>query len=270
MANVVVNYEIIIELIRKEVELLRRENEKYSNLKIIVEDERLLAKSKDRSPETMYIQIKFGAASTNFGQAVLPFSMEVIGINQDIQLTQDFLNEFVNNYNRTVSGDITQFFLTPVVSQNNLPIYEGYRSLFIVSATFVISNGLASLQTLKYKISDNKYEDNEFLAFNFVGEASLNPQPYSSNIDSKTTSYGSFQTFAFTLVTYPDANKQLIIDIYSWLLDKERSHINDNFIFSGVFKNISKQFEDWRFKCRSVNGDQKIGEQPLLTITFTL
>ena len=269
MSNLNIDYGSILNLIREEMELTRRSDERFSEFKLVVEDERLLAKSKDRSPDTMYIQVKFGAASTNFGQAVLPLSMEVIGINQDVQLTQELLSIFVNTYNRLSVGDIMQFFLTPVVSQNNIPIYEGYRSLFIVSATFVISNKFITINELKYKTGDDEYETVEVIGYNDSVEAALNPQPYPDG-KGRTKSYGSYQTFAFSITTYPDSNKQLIKDLWAWKYDFSKSHANDTFIFSCTFKNTTTSFTDKEFKCKSVDSVEKIGEQPLITITFTL
>lgn len=270
MSNVVVDYSSVINLIREEFEIIRRNSDKFSGVKLVVEDERLLAKEKDRSPDTIYCQVKFGAASTNFGQAVLPFSLEIIGINQDIELTQDFLNEFVNTYNRVSLGNFTQFYLTPVVSQNNIPIYEGYRSMFIISATFVIANDLLGLTELKYK-SGTSQETVGVIAYNDSSEANLNPQPYPDK-GGRTKSYGSFMTFAFTITTYPDKTKQLIKDLFAWKFDKTHSHQNDTFIFTGVFGEIADGmgFDEWEFKCKSCDFTYKIGETPAITATFTI
>lgn len=281
MSNIVVNYTEVINLLRNEMEIVRRSDARYSDFKIVLEDERLLAKEKDRSPDTIYIQVKFGAASTNFGVAVLPFSLEVIGINQDTELTQELLTDFVNKYNNTPYNDYTQFFLTPVVSQNNIPIYEGYRSMFIVSATFIIDNQLIKVDAIQFKTGDNTFEDIGFISYTDSTEAQLDPQPY-SNMYGRTKSYGSFQTFAFSIVTYPDSSKTLIQKLLKWKYDRTVSHTNETFVFKFKVRNMDLDYENSDennhepvdttseivFQCKGVETNQKLGEQPVISATF--
>jgi len=266
--NARIDYKSIVDLIRQEFIVLQRSDDKFSEILFDVEDERLLAKNKDRDPKRLYIQIKFGAANT-FGQASVPFSLETIGINQDTELTQEFLESFVNTYNTVTVGNAQQFFLTPVVSQNNIPIYEGYRSLFIISGTVIILPDLIAIDSFQYINEDNETEDIEIIAFNDVAEASLNPQPY-PNTGGRAKSYGSFMTNAFTITLYPDANKEFVQKLFAWKYDKTRSHQNDTFKMNIVFKDTEYNMNAWEFKCRSCEFAWKIGESPAITATFTL
>lgn len=264
--NTRVDYKSIVDLVRQEFIVLQRSDERFSELLFDVEDERLLAKQKDRDLNRMYIQIKFGAANT-FGQASVPFSLEVIGVNQDVELTQEFLGLFVNTYNREVVGNAQQFYLTPVVSQNNIPIYEGYRSLFIISGTILIFPDLANLSGISYIYGENNQEEIQIISYNDSAETSLNPQPY-PNLKGRTKSYASFQTFAFTINIYPDNTSQLVKDLFTWKFG-DANEKNRTFVFNLTFKNVTSPV-GWSYKCRNVDYAYKIGEPPMLTATFTL
>ena len=269
MKNIVVNYTEILNLLRSELEITKGGNPDFSNITLIVEDEQSWIKDNTRNPNAIYIVVHFTDAAINFGQAVVPVTLEVLSIQNEIELTQAFLNEFVSNYNRTQINDITQLYLTPSVSLNFNEVYEGFRSLLTLQSTFIIGNNTVRLETLTYYYGDNQSEEIEILSYNDTSENSLNPQPY-FNTKGRTKSYGSFQTFAFSIVTYPDGSKQLIKDIMAMKFDVTRSHQNDTFKFSGTFANSDVNMPLWEFKCKEANFEQKIGEIPVCTLGFSL
>lgn len=263
MKNIVVDYKEIVNTIARQFYLVKPEG-----IKLVIEDEQSWNKEQDRTPETLYIVIHFGDTATNFGQAVVPITMEVMGLQNEIELTQGMLNQYVTEYNRLQDGDITQLYLTPTVNQRFGEVYEGFRCLLSVEGTFLIGNNTIRLETLTYYYEGGQ-ENIDFISYNDASENSLNPQPYPNAI-GRTKSYGSFQTFAFSIVTYPDGNKQLIKDIMAMKFDTSKSHQNDTFEFSGTFAHSDINMPKWKFKCRQANFDQKIGDIPVITLGFSL
>ena len=106
------------------------------------------------------------------------------------------------------------------------------------------------------------------LSYDDITENSLNPQAYADG-NGRTISYGSFQTFGFTILIYADGSKQLCQDIMKMRFDESESHQNDNFLLSATFINSSINMPRWEFKCRTVHFSQKIGEIPAFSLTFS-
>ena len=108
MSNVVIDYDSLLNLLRREFELLVRNTEEFSDLIFDIEDEQSMAKLSERDKNKIYVLVKFGAANP-YGQAALPLSLEILGINCEVEKTQKFLELFVNTYNREIIGNVQQF-----------------------------------------------------------------------------------------------------------------------------------------------------------------
>ena len=264
MKNVVVNYRDIVDTIASQLYVIKPED-----INIVIEDEQSWNKEVNRSPNTVYIVVRFSDASTNFGVAIVNVTMEVMSLQNEIERTQALLNQYVTEYNRKQDGDTIQFYLTPVVNLNFNEVYEGFRSLLTVEGTFIIGNNTIRLDTLTYYYGDNQSETIEIIAYNDSSENSLNPQPY-PEMKGRVKSYGSFQTFAFSIVTYPDGTKQLMQDIMKWKFDTTESHQNDTFEFSGTFVHSDISMPKWKFKCKQADFNQKLGDIPVITLGFSL
>lgn len=283
--NVVVPYELIIELIKAQFEEVKQLNEKFASINFVVSDEQMFAKLKDKSSKTIYIVVRFSPAAINFGQATLPLELSVMGFGNEIQLTQEFLNDFVSTYNLNSSGNITQLYMTPRAAMNFNEIYNEFRSLFSVTGTLIIGDNTIRMTELSYYplggVSGEEPEIIPVIAYNDSTENSLNPQPYSNSV-GRTKSYGSFQTFSFSIVLYPDGSKKMIQKLFQLKFDTSKSHQNDSFVFQLKFNNMDLDFDiaaahpernktaKWTYKCKNVDYTQKIGEIPILNVQFTL
>ena len=173
---------------------------------------------------------------------------------------------------------MTQIWLSPEAILNFNNVYSGYRSLFTVSGTIILSDGTIRLNKITYRYNNPAYgqanepqylyEDIPVIGFMDITEASLNPQPY---VDTKgrTKSYGDFITNAFSIVTYPNGNLEFMKKIMIWKYDFVNSHQNDDWYLSGDFSTGQDIPEGYAWKCRSANFSQKIGDIPTIEITFT-
>ena len=79
MSNVVIDYDSLLNLLRREFELLVRNTEEFSDLIFDIEDEQSMAKLSERDKNKIYVLVKFGAANP-YGQAALPLSLERRGV----------------------------------------------------------------------------------------------------------------------------------------------------------------------------------------------
>ena len=265
MKNIVIDYQKIMETLRYQFLLMNTDN-----FDIVVEDEQMFNKSEHKNPNCIYIVVHFGATGFNFGQAVINVTLDILSIQNELERTQSFLNRFVTEYNRSSSEGITQVYLSPEVQNNFNEVYAGFRTQFVIQGTFVIAQTVIKLAKLLYwQEGATEGEEVDIISYNDTTTNSLNPEPL-PNKKGRTKSYGSFQTLAFNIVTYPDGNKKLIQDLWKMKFDTSESHQNDTFGFSAVYENIDIQMPKWEFKCSSVDFNQKIGETPIVTIAFTL
>lgn len=284
MANIKINYEEIITTISDELLYIKSSKSEYSSLTLSVSDEQMFAKEKEKSPNTIYVVVHFGDASTNMGQAILPVDLMILGAENKIDILQELLSDFVVNFNLSVdeTKNSTQLYMSPVRTINFNEVNKGFRSLFNLTGTFVIGDNTIRLSNLTYFWKNPNYdpedeeseeflsEDIQVLSYDDVTENSMNPQAY-PNTRGRTKSYASFQTFAFTIAIYADGSKQLCRDILRMKFEDTRSHQNDEFIFSGTFSNSGGfNMPRWTFKCRSADFTQRIGEIPAWTLTFGL
>lgn len=279
MKNIVIDFQSIIDTINSEFYTIKNSSDKFSDIEFEVGNEQFLAKTNMDKPNFIYILVRFGNSVTNFGQAVVPVTLEILGLNNEIDLTQEFLNTFANEYNRMPVNNATQLWLSPSVSTNMNPIYNGWRSLFLITGSFVIDNSLFKIKELRfYPVAgeNNQYEVIETIAFSDHGENSLNPQPY-SDTNGRARSYGNFQTLGFSIVTYPDSDSALIQKIWNNKYDFTEPHQNDSFRFTFLFEHfnldsngVPQETVKKEFKLHTCDFNQKIGETPVLTATFIL
>ena len=284
--NVVIPYELIIELIKEQFADIKENSENdYSLVNFVVSNEQMFMRIKDKNPKTIYIVVRFSPAAINFGQATLPLELSVLGEANNIKTTQNFLNEFVSKYNLNSTESITQLYMTPRAALNFNETYNEFRTLFSVTGTWIIGDNTIRMAELSYYplggVSGETPEIIPIIAYVDITENSLNPQPY-PDTHGRTKSYGSFQTFAFTLTLYPDGSKKFIQKIFKMKFDTSSSHQNDSFAIKLKFANMDLDFENtsthtprntteiWTYKCRSVEYVQKIGEIPVINVSMSL
>lgn len=283
--NVTVPYDAIINLIEEQFATVKARNTDFSSINFVVADEQSFVKIKDKNPKYLYIVVRFSPASINFGQATLPLEFVVAGVQNETRLTQAFLNAFVNAYNLKDENDVTQLYMTPRVSLNFNDVYNGFRSLFSVSGTWLIGDNTIRLSDLMFYVNGGiegeEPEHIKVLTYNSTGEGSLNPQPY-PDTKGRTKSYGSFETFAFSIVIYPDGSKKFVQKLFQYQFDFSKSHQNDDFAFRLKFNNMDLDFENpnehtlrditdlKNFKCKAIDYNFKIGDIPAINATFTL
>lgn len=170
MSDNIIQKEEIVNLIRNELTTVMEENYnlyKDYNVIIAVEQEFDKHAKNGLKDKNIYIVLKFGAASINYGQTVLPVSFTVLSEQNKCDISFKLLTDFVNKYNLEINQDktIRQVYESPSVSSNFNAVYEGYRSILTISAFFVISKN-ANFFDFQYGIDDENvtiiYDFNSF------------------------------------------------------------------------------------------------------------
>ena len=310
ISNTKISYPKIIDHISNQINILAREikngTDEYSTelasyvngLTFFVSDEQAFVKLKDVKDNGVYIVVKFGSASTNFGNSICPVNLIVFGTKNKIKPAQMFFSAFCSRWSlQPLSGSeeeqSKQLWVTPQVSSNFNEVNEGFRSLFNVSGTLVIAQSMVKIGSLYYKWGPNEadVEKIDFLAFQDNFSNALAPQPF-GNTFGYAKSETNFSTYSFSISTYlldthltADAmaikgfrnrNNGLIGSV------KEPNDIWEIYIeFSNGFTNKKVSFDDYssdeirrsdffqKFKCASVSFGEKIGDIDTLNIAFS-
>lgn len=273
MSDNIIQKEEIVNLIRSELTTVMEENYnlyKDYNVIIAVEQEFDKHAKNGLKDKNIYIVLKFGAASINYGQTVLPVSFTVLSEQNKCDISFKLLTDFVNKYNLEINQDktIRQVYESPSVSSNFNAVYEGYRSILTISAFFVISKN-ANFFDFQYGIDDENvttYYDIPVITSSFSGDFYPDTQPFynASNFGTSAIKTGqlvvSFTTFLLD-------NIEVVNDALSVALKK--SCVNKTFKFKINFKNEALTTED-NFKLINLNAKQDIGDIPMISLTFSL
>lgn len=152
-----IDYSRALQLIKDELTTIMQNNyEIYGNLNIFISNEQEFIKLKQQMPNAVYIVLRFNAASINFGQSVLPFSITAIAEQNKIDKVQKLLADFAAAYNlvRSSDGTLQQIYETPSVNSNFNRLFEGFRSVMSVTGYLVISK-TANFFTFYYEKEGN-------------------------------------------------------------------------------------------------------------------
>ena len=138
----VISYSDSLRLIRNElIEVMNDNYALYQGLEVYIANEQEFIKSKQQKPNAIYIVLRYGSASVNFGQSVLPITITAICEQNKIDRVQSLFADFVAKFNleRAENNTIQQIYESPVVTSNFNQLFEGFRSIMYVSGFLVIS-----------------------------------------------------------------------------------------------------------------------------------
>lgn len=263
-----INTEMILELINKQLtEVMLKDEEFYSNYNFILSNEQQFVKDKERKKGTIYLVVKFMPASIDFGQTILPITLNAVAERNKIEVCQQLLLEYAQTYNLTTSEDetIKQVYTSPSMLSNFNEVYDGFRSLLYMSGNFLISS---NSNNCKVYVSG---EDEELpcISFSSTFDIQLDSQPFYST-GNFTQSVGKVGTYAINISTYLIDSKFLnrVLNIVYKNTEQEPEGINTSFYFDIVFKN-GLGLKNIKFKLANFTFNQNIGELPLATLTFT-
>lgn len=260
-----VNPQEILQLIKNGLlEIMDEDYDFYKDYKLYLSLEQEFIKIEQKDPKAIYVVLKMGNTSVNFGQTVLPIDLVVMSEQNKLDICQTLFIKFVNKFNLEMNDDSTirQVYESPVISSNFNKVSEGFRSILTVSGFFVISKN-ANFYRLYYKV-DDEYKEIPFLTFRFNANFQLDSQTFynKSNFSESVVKYG-VNTFNFTSFLLSDI--ELMNDAMN-VAFKNKS-VNETFAFKIVLKN--GDFLEDNFKIVLVDTNQEIGSIPVIALTFT-
>lgn len=263
----------VIELINANVQRMIVNSPEYNGLKAYVENEQQFVTRNLNEKNAIYIVVKLLQASINFGQIILPITITCVSERNKLDLCQKLMLDYSQTYNFEINQDntIKQYYTSPMVSANFQEVYEGFRSVMYMSATFVISKDSNPIDSITLERTiDGEATDIEipFITAQWSLDTQLDTQPYYNN-NNFTKSIGKYGTFTLSLVCYQTNTilPNAILNIISGNTTAEPDGMNTTFKITMTFRNgtaITKNF-----KMPSVNGQQDIATQPTIVYTFT-
>ena len=129
---------------------------------VIICDEQIFAQQRQLTPKTIYIVVKFGNASFDFGQSLMPITINAVSEQNAVDICQKLLFDLATTYTQQEPGNITewetndstdyvkQLWNTPNVINNFNEINIGFRSLMYMTGTVLIGHNSSPIVELIY------------------------------------------------------------------------------------------------------------------------
>lgn len=184
--------------------------EPYKN-SVEICDEQIFAKKKDISPNHIYIVVKFGTASFDFGQALMPVTINAVSEQNKLEVCQKLLFDLATEYTQKApiegsdfpeSDYVKQIWNTPNVINNFNEINIGFRSLFYMTGVVLIGHDSSPITDLIYnKGQSDEFELHKYM-ITFSDSFDVYPDTqafYSTNGIGKTASKTASYAFSVTL-----------------------------------------------------------------------
>lgn len=157
--------DLTLDMIKKEIDYILTSSdvdphfyEKYAN-SVEICDEQIFAKKKNLTPNRIYIVVKFGTASFDFGQALLPITLNAVSEQNSVDVCQKLLFDLATNFTQQPPIDGTEFASTDYVKQlwntpnviNNFnEVNIGFRSLMYMTGTLLVGHNSSPIVELIY------------------------------------------------------------------------------------------------------------------------
>lgn len=152
------NFKYVVDIIKEQFEaVLSTDPEFYSQYVFDIVNEQYFVPDEEREPNRIFIVIKFSAAQIDYGQDIMPLTIQAVSESNGLLAAQRLLLEYAQIFNlNTLMRDgktIYQNYTTPNVISNFEVVYEGFRSVLILSGVFLLSSNINRI-TLKYYDGD--------------------------------------------------------------------------------------------------------------------
>lgn len=263
----------LIELIKRQISYTMQDDlEYYDGYKVYVSSELQYNKIKNKEKKAIYMVVRFLPASLNFGQKLLPISINAISEKNTVKVCQKLLMDFAEKYNLTVNEDSTiqQVYTSPSVTSNFNEIFDGFRSVLTMSGTYLVTEN-ANPYHLEYFNSEGKYEEIPAITLSVSFDNSLDMQPF-FNSSNFTKSKAKFATltlnFSIYLTNNELSNKTLKI-AYKQLPIDTRFRFKIGHLQKTEENDKSIEFEE-DFRLVNMTTQKNIGELQMCVMTFTI
>ena len=264
----------IVELVKRQLQLqINALGTDFTDYKLTISTEQqFMNKYKDNlEKRRIYVTVQFLESNINFGQTVMDTIIKVFVDNSGVTMAQMLLMNYVNTYNlaSTGSSDLKQVYSSPVPINNFNEYGANYVAIYQLSSTFVYSpNSFPCTLSFYTGETEESTEEVEFINFAFDYNVMLSPNV----TDELSRSKAQYGTFSFNISTFLVYNTVLMDKLIKLICGQ--GNINDIYKFKMIFSNdntdsLPISMTNNEFKVKAVSQNQSIGEQPIITITFT-
>lgn len=302
-----IDYEQVIMMIKEGIANIIENDDMgtYDKLDVCISNEQFFIKQKKEGlyPNTIYMVVKFGSSTVDYGVTVLPLTIIAMSEQNHCNLCQRLLQDFATTanmgYNNTES--IQQFYESPAVTSNFNEMYEGFRSVLTVPGSFVISESSNPFTLEWYNpstyIDENDteqiigWQDVYFITGDIEANFQTDPKLfYSSNNYTRSINTMGTVTFNISSVLLSDGafyDKMLdfIAKKNNYEIDLDPSHtstylkrvakaepdgvnVNNDLVFRIKFKKSNQTLIDI-FKIADIKVQQVLKKIPMTTMVFT-
>lgn len=272
----------IMEILQEELEdIMSSDSDFYGQYRIILTNEQQFVKEVDREANAIYLVVKFMSTSVNYGQIVMPITLNAVGEQNHIEVCQHLLLEFAQSYN--LKEDITftqdeityivkQIYTSPQVVTNFNEIFAGFRSLFYMSGTFLIGENSLPISSITCTAIDSTEINYELKLLSTAWEWSnqLDSQAYTGT-NSRTVSRAKVSTLTLSVVVYL-VNNDFFSKILGMAFDNTTISPKKNksvFYFTIVLGDNVFTVTDMAFRLANAHGQQDVGNFPTISLVFT-
>jgi len=159
------NFKYVLDIIKEQfAAVLSTDPNYYSQYKFEIENEQYYVPDEERESDRIYIVIKFSPAQIDYGQDIIPLTIEAISEQNGLTAAQRLLMDYAQIFNlNTLLRDgktIYQNYTSPNVVSNFNSIYDGFRSVLILSGVFLLSSNINRVKL--------KYYDGNYAAFDYI------------------------------------------------------------------------------------------------------
>lgn len=249
--------------------LIDNNQDLYAGYSFIIENEQQFEKDKKKNTsKTIYVVLHYLEATINYGQTILPFTINILGEQNSTEVAQKLFLDYALTYNLKQNDDLTiqQFYSSPTIMNNFEEVYSGFRSLMYLSASFRIVENSLNLKSIKYKKDDGTYYEIPKLSAIINGNIQVDSQAFFS---SKSLALSKPKIKALTLsITSYLYNEEFYNKILKLMLGIEEDNLNNEFTLNIEYTN-GIILNDVKFVYVDATTQNKIGELDSISITFT-
>lgn len=255
----------LLTLIKKGfAEIIYANEDYYKDYKIVISNDLMYIDEQMRKAQenTIFIVVKFLPATLTYKQKIAPINISVLAEYNSIDVCYSLLNSYAEKFHLELdeSETIKQFYTSPSIVSNFNEVFDGYRSLYYLSGTFLISE---NANRVKIKNRDTgEYIDTIESVFSCGIQLDTQPNYQSNNFTNSIARVGT-RTLAITVnaIDVDFVNNALKVAFEELPIDTE-------FNFDLEFKNGIKLLNK-KWKLASIDLSQSLSNFPVIALLFT-
>lgn len=231
----------------------------------VVEDEQIYLTNSDSAtfklePKTIYITIKELGGATVYNTSTIPVMLKCISEQNSVAVTKQVLDYFVIHYNlyTYTSGFNTIKYLldTPESASNFDVIGYGFRSLYQISATFIISQNVIDMTSSKIDGNAVNIVSLSYSGVNEVDTQAFSGTPIASSVNR-------FSVNAMTIVV-----PMQMCDLLDKAIDIFNGDLSLNNIFAIDITLTHNKHITGNYHIRNLSLGILVGELPACSLEF--